>query len=114
MTLRRACGDCPPSGVLRSPALPCVASVAVDILHQSKAAPSTRLPLQVVVRPDGQPAVFHRKGLSMHFAHHRYRRHGAAAVALAPLAAAVFSGTAFAAPSAAAISPVPAGSGQLP
>jgi hypothetical protein len=47
-------------------------------------------------------------------AHPRYRRHGAAALALAALAAAVVSGTASAAPSAAAASPAPAGSGQLP
>ncbi|MDX6236767.1 MAG: hypothetical protein QOG10_1582, partial [Kribbellaceae bacterium] len=50
----------------------------------------------------------------MLLAHHRYRRHGAAALALAVLAAPVVSGTASAAPSAAATSPAPAGSGQLP
>jgi hypothetical protein len=47
-------------------------------------------------------------------AHHRYRRHGAAAVALATLAAVVVSGTASAAPSDAVTSPALAGFGQLP
>jgi hypothetical protein len=46
-------------------------------------------------------------------AHHRYKRHGAAAVALATLVAAVASGTASAVPSAAATSPTPGGSGPL-
>jgi hypothetical protein len=47
-------------------------------------------------------------------AHHRYRRHGTAALALAALATAVVSGTASAAPLATATSPALAGSGQLP
>ncbi|MFE2432746.1 hypothetical protein ACFXJ5_39325 [Streptomyces sp. NPDC059373] len=49
----------------------------------------------------------------MFHAHSRYRRHGAAALALAALAAAVVSGTAAAAPSATAASPAPAGPAKM-